>query len=157
MCSFNNVTTQIVTKIKIWQKFNCDQTQKLKLWPNSTNLIVTKLKKLKLWQNFIYDKSHIMTKDTLKGYFRKNILTPWQPMRCSLCSFSWFSRCFPFLISPTSDAVPPWPTAGTIRWEATKQSPQQKLVREFIYYLARDPEKYGGSNCFITLFFKVQF
>ena len=35
-----------------------------------------------------------MTKDTLEWSLSKNILTPWQPMRCSLGSFSRFLQCF---------------------------------------------------------------
>ena len=42
--------------------------------------------KLKLWQNLKYEKSQFMNKKTLKWSFSRNILTPWQPMRCSLGS-----------------------------------------------------------------------
>ena len=52
-----------MTKLK---KSNCDKTQKIKLWQNSKNQIVTKLKnqivttqKLKSWQN---SKTEIVTK-----------------------------------------------------------------------------------------------
>ena len=117
--------TQIVTKLKLWQKSNCDKTQNvttLKLWQNFKTQIVTKLKqsncdknliviklkmsrnsncdktqKLKLWQNLKYDKSQfIMKKKYLTGSFSKNILTPWQPMICSLGSVLQFSQCFDF-------------------------------------------------------------
>ena len=53
--------TQIVTKI---QKF----CEKLKLCQNSKSQIVKK--------KLSYDKSQFLTKDTLKGSFSKNILTP---------------------------------------------------------------------------------
>ena len=52
---------------------------------------VTKLK------NSNFDRTSIMTnlnlwqRNYLKGSFSRNILTPWQPMRCSLGSFSQFS------------------------------------------------------------------
>ena len=90
---------------------NCDNTQKLKLWQNLIIKIVTKLrnpncvklntqivtqlknsncdttKKLKLWQNLNYGQSWFMkNKNTLRGSIRQNILTHWQPMRCSLGS-----------------------------------------------------------------------
>ena len=103
---WRNSKTQIVTKLKPWQNSKCDnsnwdQTQKLKLQENSTTQMMTKLKKsncdnskLKLWQNLYYDKFQFMTRDTLKGSFSKNFLTPWQPMRCSLGSLLWFSQCF---------------------------------------------------------------
>ena len=42
-----------------------------------------------------FDKSQFMRrKKTLKRSFSKNILTPWQQMRCSLGSVLQFSRCF---------------------------------------------------------------
>ena len=37
---------------------------------------------------------NVWRRENLKGYFIKNILTPWQPMRCSLGSVLQFSRCF---------------------------------------------------------------
>ena len=60
----------MVTKLK---KIYGDKTQKIKLWPNRKNHIVTKLKnsnhgkteivtKLKLWQNSNYDKTKKKTK-----------------------------------------------------------------------------------------------
>ena len=71
--------TQVVTKLKLWQNSNfdkikknsnCDKTQKLKMW------------QLVLLQILIYEEK----KKNVKGYFNKNILAPWQPMRCSLGS-----------------------------------------------------------------------
>ena len=64
--------TQIVTKLKLWeknqknqmwQKSNCDKTQELKLWQNSKNQIVTKLKKHELGQNLNYEKSQMKTRN----------------------------------------------------------------------------------------------
>ena len=59
----------------MWQleNWSCDQTQKLKLWPNSKTKIVTKLKNLNC------DKTQFLTKKS----FCKNNLTPQQLMRCS--------------------------------------------------------------------------
>ena len=107
-------TTKIVTKIKLWQNSHCDKNQnvtKLELWPK-TQIVTTlqKIKlwqnsKLKLWQNINYDKSQFMTKYTLEWAFIKNILTPWQPMRCSLSSFLQFLQCFhiwPFKLSKST-------------------------------------------------------
>ena len=110
--------SQIVTKLKLWQNSNCDKTQnvtKLKLWPSSKTQIVTKLKKsncdktqkLKLWQNINYDQYQFMKKDTSEWSFSRNILTPWQPMRCSLGSFSWFSQFFHMGLFPR-DGNWPW-------------------------------------------------
>ena len=85
-----------MTKLKLWEKNT--QTQNvtnLKLWQNWRTQIVTKLK------NSNVDKTWNMTnfnlrrrKKTLKASFSKNILTPWQPMGCSLGSVLQFSRCF---------------------------------------------------------------
>ena len=92
---------QIVTKLKLYKNSNCDKTwklknsnceeknQKLKFWQNSKTWIVTKLES---WQISSYEEKLI-----LKGSFSKNILTPWQPMRCSLGSVLQFSRCILFL------------------------------------------------------------
>ena len=82
--------TQIVTKFRLWQNSKCDTTQILTKLKNSNcdktqKLKLDKTQKLKLWPN-LNDKSQFMTKDIIKGYFSKNILTPWQPMRCSLVS-----------------------------------------------------------------------
>ena len=66
--------TQVVTKLK---NSNCDITKK--------NQIVTKLE---IWQNSIKKKKNF------KKSFSKNILTPWQPMRCFLGSVLRFWRCF---------------------------------------------------------------
>ena len=115
--------TQVVTKLKLWQSSNCDKTQfvtKLKLWQNSNcetkiknsnvttqtvtkpeNSYYDKTPNLKLWQNLksnldkleIWQISIKKTKKTLNWSFSKNILTPWQPMRCSLGSVLRFSRC----------------------------------------------------------------
>ena len=64
---------------------NWDKTQKLKLWQNSKTEIVT---------NLNYQKSQFEKKKTLKVSFSKNILTHWQPMRCSVGSVLQFLRCF---------------------------------------------------------------
>ena len=93
-----------MTKLKLWQNSNCGKTQmwqnsngekknwtwimttqKFKLWQNS---------KLKLWQNLKYDKCQFMKKNNFKGSLIKNILTPWQPMRCSLGSVLWSCNVF---------------------------------------------------------------
>ena len=82
------MTTQIVTKL---EKSNYDTTKiitKLKtkiLWPNS---------KLKLGQNLKNYTFQFMKKTTYEGPFSNNILTTWQPMRCSLGSVLRLSRCF---------------------------------------------------------------
>ena len=60
------------------QNSNCDKTQKLNLWQ--------KKKQVKLWQSLKYDQSQFLKNKTLKGAFSKNILTPWQPIKCSLGS-----------------------------------------------------------------------
>ena len=89
-----NSKTQIAMKLK---NSNVDKIKKIRLWQNSKTQIVTKLEankktqKLKLWWN---SKTQTVTKlklrqmsideeEKLKGYFSENILTPWQPMRCS--------------------------------------------------------------------------
>ena len=113
-----NSEIQIMTKLKNsncckTQKLKLGQNSKLKLWPNSKTQIVTKQKKsncdktqkLKLRQNINYDKSQFMTKDILEWSVSKSILTPWQPMRCSLSSFLQFSQCFhicPFKLSKST-------------------------------------------------------
>ena len=54
------------------------------MWQNSKTKIMTKLE---IWQIPIYEEKHF------KRMFSKNILTPWQPMRCSLGSvlrFLWY-------------------------------------------------------------------
>ena len=102
----NCYKTQIVTKLKLWQlklwqKLSCDKTQIVtknqivkkkknknkSIWQNWT---CDKTGELKLWQNLKYDKSQI----TKIGSFSKNILTPWQLMRCSLGSVLRFSQSF---------------------------------------------------------------
>ena len=55
--------------------------------------------KIEIWQISIYEEFF------LKGSFSKNILTPWQPRRCSLGSVLRFSRCF-FLTPPPSPLSP---------------------------------------------------
>ena len=70
----------------MWHKFNCEKTVELKLWQNQ--------KKLKLWQNLGYDKSQFKNKKTSKDSFSKNILTPWQPMRCFLGTVLQISQRF---------------------------------------------------------------
>ena len=110
-------------KLKLWQNSKCDQTkksngdktQKNKLCQYSKTQIVTKLKnsncyktkKNNVWQN---PKSKIVavvivtvvtvTVVTLVILisFSKNNLTPWQPIRWSRGSFSWFSQCFSFSV-----------------------------------------------------------
>ena len=71
---WQNSRTQIMTtqKLKLWQNF-----KKIKLW-----------KKLEIWQISIYED-----KNKFKGSFSKNIVTPKQPMRCSLGSVLWSLRC----------------------------------------------------------------
>ena len=39
-----------MTKLKLWQKSNCDKSQKLKIWQNSN---CDKNPKLKLWQKLL--------------------------------------------------------------------------------------------------------
>ena len=105
-----NSKTQFVTKLK--KKSRCYKTQEHRLRQNSKSQIVTKPKnsifdrtpklkllerkktQLKLWQKLKYDKSPFMQKKILTGSFIKNILTPWQPKRCSLGSVLRFSQCF---------------------------------------------------------------
>ena len=96
----------LVTKLKLWEEKNSKtqnmtQLKFLQIWKTQ---IMTKLntshcdktQKLKLWQNLNYDNSRFMKNKNLKGSFRQNILTPWQPMRCSLGSVLRFLRCFMF-------------------------------------------------------------
>ena len=83
-----------MTKLKMWQNSNCDQTQKLKLWQKSKDSNCDKTQKLKLWQNLNYDKYQVMNKKNLKGSFSKNFLTPWQSIRYSLGSILHFLPCF---------------------------------------------------------------
>ena len=78
--------TQLVTKLKLRQNWNCDKTQieKLKLWQNS-NCDKTQIgTKLKLWQNWNCDKTQIVrekiknlnvTKPTLWQNSRTQIVT----------------------------------------------------------------------------------
>ena len=100
--------TQVVTKLKWWPNSNCEKkiknlnVTKLRLWQNLRTQIMTTLKlnlwqnlkteigtKLEIWQILIYED-----KKNLKWCFSRSILTPWQPMRCSLGSVLRFSRCF---------------------------------------------------------------
>ena len=63
-CDENSKTPNCNTKQQNW---NCDETQKFKLWPNSKTQMMTKLKnancdktqKPQLWQNL---KTHVLTK-----------------------------------------------------------------------------------------------
>ena len=82
--------TQIVTKLK---NSNYHKTKKLKMWQNSRTQIMTRLKtqnvtKLEIWHLKLWIKKNF------KRAFIKNILTPGQPMRCSLGSVLRFSQCF---------------------------------------------------------------
>ena len=87
MTKFNNLKydkTQIVTKLKLRRNSNCDKTQ-----------VLTKLKNSKC------DKTQVVIKPknwngvkTQKLELWQNILTPRQPMRCSLGSVLQLSRCF---------------------------------------------------------------
>ena len=110
-------------KLKLWQNSNCEgKNQKLK---SDKTQIVTKLEnsnydnsKLKFWQNFKkklklgqnlkYNKYQFLkTKKTLRGSFSKNILTPRQPMRCSLGSVLRFSQSiYPPLLTPPTCPYP---------------------------------------------------
>ena len=94
--------TQIVTnlkmwrrkKIKMWQKSYCDKLEKKHMTKlQNSNCEKKKLQtqvltKLKIWQISSFQETK-----TLKGSFSKNILTPWQPMRCSLGSVLQFLGC----------------------------------------------------------------
>ena len=69
----------------------CDQTQIGTKLENSSSDETF----LKLWQILNYDESQFRRRKTnLKESFSKNILTPWQPMLCSVGSVLRFSRCF---------------------------------------------------------------
>ena len=84
--------SQVVTTLKLWQNSNCEKkTQQLKKWTNSK---WDKTQKLKLWQNLKYDKHQFKKIKTLTGSLSKNMMTPWQLMRCSLGSVLQFLRCF---------------------------------------------------------------
>ena len=93
--------SQVVTTLKLWQNSNCEQKiskslnwTKLKLWQNSKNQIVTKLINPNCDKTGNMTNLNLRRKLNLKGSFIKNILTPWQPMRCSLGSVLQFSQCF---------------------------------------------------------------
>ena len=60
---------------------NCEKTQKIKLWQLKNSIIVS----------IVTVAVVTVVKVT---YLSKNNMTPWQPMRCSRCSFSRFSQCF---------------------------------------------------------------
>ena len=79
--------TQIVTKLKLWQNLNCDINRKRKTQQNSRTQIVKILPKLKLQPNWIMTKLHLWRRKTLTVAFSTNILTLWQPMRCSRAAF----------------------------------------------------------------------
>ena len=72
---------------------NCDKTIK-------KNSNCDKTQTLKLWQNLNYDKSQFMRRTKLNWSFSKNILTPWQLLRCSLGSVLQFFKFF-FIQVPT--------------------------------------------------------
>ena len=103
-------------KLKFWWKAKTKKkTSKLKMWQDSKTLVMTKLNttkcdqtqiviklknsncdrtSLKFWQNLNYYKSQFIRRKTyIKQSFNKNILTPWQPMRCSPGSVFVFSQC----------------------------------------------------------------
>ena len=90
--------TQILTKLK---NSNCDKTQKYKFGQILKIKIVTKpLKKINCYKTQIVP-AVILTVVTeavvtvvILTSWSKNNMTLWQPMRCSRCSFSRFSRCF---------------------------------------------------------------
>ena len=69
----------------------CDKTH---IVTKLRNLFVKKLKSSNCDKYWILTKVHIWKRKKLKGSFSKNILTCWQPMRCSLGSVLQFSRCF---------------------------------------------------------------
>ena len=100
--------TQIVKKLKSWEKIKNSNVTKLRLCQNSRTQIIT-IQKLKLWQNlknWNWEKTRNMTnlnlckiyEKTGKGCCSKNILTPWQPMRSSLSSVLRFLRCFKWIL-----------------------------------------------------------
>ena len=88
----------------MWQNLNCDKTQivtKLKNLKRDNPYIVTKLKNLivRRLKNLNGDKTwirknvNVWSRENLKGSFSKNILTPKQPMRCSLGRVLQFLQC----------------------------------------------------------------
>ena len=80
--------------LQLWQNLKTQIVTKLKLWQNSKTQIVTNLK------NSNCDKTWIMTnlnlweeeEKTLRGSFSRNIFTPWQTIRYSLGSVFRFSN-----------------------------------------------------------------
>ena len=58
------------------------------------NLIVIKLKNSNCDKTSVMKNVNVWRRENLKGSFIKNILTPWQSMRCSLGSVLRFLRCF---------------------------------------------------------------
>ena len=114
--------TQIFTKLKnancektqilkLWQNSNCDKTpivreknththskcDKTQIWQNSRTQTLTKLKNSNCAETWNMKNFNLRRKKvTLKGPFSKNILTPWQLMRCSLGSVLPFLLCFFF-------------------------------------------------------------
>ena len=101
---WQNSKSQSVTKLKLWKKSKTLNVKKLTLWQNSKTLFKKKLKK-----NSNCDKTLIMKyvnvwrKEYLKGSFSKNILTPWQQMRCSLGSVLQFLQSFFYIRMPKVD------------------------------------------------------
>ena len=77
---WQNSITHSVKNLKFVTKLKKNQI------PQNFSQNVTKLE---LWQISIYEK-----KPNFKQSFRKNILTPWQPMSCSLGSALQFLQCF---------------------------------------------------------------
>ena len=100
---WKNSKTQIVTKPKksYWGKTKKNLIVTELYLRQSSNCVKTKnLNCDKTKKDYNCDKTWIMTnlylwiiKKTLRGSFSKNILTPWQPMRCSLGSVLQFLRC----------------------------------------------------------------
>ena len=109
--------TQIVTKLKNsiggkTQDSNCDKTwimANLNLWQKNPAYGAKSLSgPMRIVNRRTYGHTaHKRTnrliesgpeggcfENTLKGSCSKNILTPWQPMRCSLGNFAGFSLCF---------------------------------------------------------------
>ena len=81
----------------MWQNPHYDKTQKP---------ICGKTQKLKLWPSWIMKKINVWRRENLQGSFKKNIPTPWQPMRSSLSSVLRFSRCFTG--DPVRTKLKPW-------------------------------------------------
>ena len=132
---WQNSKTQTVTKLK---NSNCEKTQKLKLGQNLLTQIVAKLKnsncdqtknsncdktqKLKWRVNLNYDNSWFLNK---KLTFSRNILTPWQPMRCFLGRVLHYCNVFHIILTrrygplrgPTySSCGGLWPSSADVKF-----------------------------------------